>query len=82
MKLIIDIDEDYYNIIQKNGGNNYVEDAVLNGTPLEDMKAEIVSRASIDGDDYHNGFNFGLMTASQIMDKHIRERSNDGINLL
>ena len=41
MKLIIDIDEDYYNIVQKNGGSNYVEDAVLNGIPLDDIKAEI-----------------------------------------
>ena len=32
-KIVIDIDEDYYKIIQKNGGNNYLEDAVLNGIP-------------------------------------------------
>ena len=44
MKLIIDIDEDYYNIIQKNGGSNYVEDAVLNGIALDNItNGEIIN---------------------------------------
>lgn len=49
MKLIIDIDEDYYNIVQKYGGNNYVEDAVLNGIPLDDIK-EIINNPGLKDD--------------------------------
>lgn len=45
MKLIIDIDEDYVKIINKNGASNYPEEVIKNGTSLEDVlykiKAEI-----------------------------------------
>lgn len=34
MQILINIDEDYVNIIKKNGAKNYFEDAVINGTPL------------------------------------------------
>lgn len=34
MKLVIDIDEDYVRIINKNGASNYPEEVIKNGTPL------------------------------------------------
>lgn len=34
MRVVIDIDEDYINIIKKYGSENYLEDAVLFGMPL------------------------------------------------
>ncbi len=36
MKLIIDIDEDYVKIINKNGASNYPEEVIKNGTPIPD----------------------------------------------
>ena len=41
MKLIIDIDEDYVKIINKNGASNYPEEVIKNGAPLDDLRAEI-----------------------------------------
>ena len=72
MKLIIDIDEDYYNIIQKNGGSNYVEDAVLNGTPLDDIKTEIKKKMANDYIDIA-----GYKASLEIIDKYIGERSEE-----
>ena len=72
MKLIIDIDGDYYNIIQKNGGSNYVEDAVLNGTPLDNIKTEI--------EEYLRNKNYSsyLVDAiNNIFDKYIGKRSKN-----
>lgn len=37
MKLIIDIDEDYVKIINKNGASNYPEEIIKNGTPVDDV---------------------------------------------
>ena len=36
MKLIIDIDKDYFKIINKNGASNYPEEVIKNGTPIPD----------------------------------------------
>jgi len=41
MKLIIDIDEDYVKIINKNGANNYPEEVIKNGIPLDDVLDKI-----------------------------------------
>ena len=34
MKIVIDIDEDYVKIINKNGASNYTEEVIKNGTIL------------------------------------------------
>lgn len=34
MQIVIDIDEDYVRIINKNGASNYPEEVIKNGTPL------------------------------------------------
>ena len=34
MQIVIDIDEDYVKIINKNGASNYVEEVIKNGQPL------------------------------------------------
>ena len=76
MKLIINIDEDYVKIINKNGASNYPEEVIKNGTPLDDVLDKI--RAEIDqkqydfmaDKDYDEGIRFGLMLAYQIIDKH------------
>ncbi len=34
MQIVIDIDEDYVEIINKNGASNYTEEVIQNGTPL------------------------------------------------
>ena len=34
MQMIVDIDEDYVKIINKNGASNYAEEVIKNGTPL------------------------------------------------
>ena len=34
MKLIIDIDDSYLRIINKNGAHNYEEEVIKNGTPI------------------------------------------------
>ena len=34
MQIVIDIDEDYVKIINKNGASNYTEEVIKNGTPL------------------------------------------------
>ena len=57
-KIVIDIDEDYYKIIQKNGGNNYLEDAVLNGIPLDDIKPNY-------GDGLYEGYRIATAKAEK-----------------
>ena len=45
MKLIIDIPEDYYEIIKHHVGNHQLDyrpfEIIANGTPLDDVKAEM-----------------------------------------
>ena len=35
MQIVIDIDEDYIKIINKNGASNYPEEVIKNGIPLQ-----------------------------------------------
>ena len=76
MKLIIDISEDTYTECQ---GNVYFPDtgaelfdAVKNGTPLDDIKAEIKEKIShydhFQGSNTANGLNIAL----EIIDKNMR----------
>jgi len=73
MKLIIDIPEDVYEECQ---GHIYFPDTggelfntVKNGTPLDDIKAEIQAEAEVeDLSMYNAGMNFGLDLALEIID--------------
>lgn len=75
MKVIIDIQEDVYkNILQRSTeiqAEGYVlEGAVLNGTPLDDVKAEIDNEWANTHHMYPD-YASGLARASEIIDKHI-----------
>ena len=79
MKYVIDIDEDYIKIINKNGGSNYTENVIQNATPLEkvleDIKAEIEQYREEEPHlcDYRYHRNEGLDMALDIIDKPIKE---------
>lgn len=51
MKLIIDIPEDYYEIIKHHVDNHQLDyrpfEIIANGTPLDDVKAEIAKEENI-----------------------------------
>lgn len=51
MKLIIDIDEDYVKIINKNGASNYPEEVIKNGIPLDDVLDDLRAEISEYKDD-------------------------------
>lgn len=67
MKLIIDIPDHLYNVIKNNEctNKNVLTKAVLNGTPLDDVKAEIeqYSKRWI-GLDYYDG----IYSAIEVLD--------------
>lgn len=81
MKLIIDIPKERYNyIVQRVEDNknevNYLPDIVhfiANGTPLDDVKAEIQASMYCDKDTrlVENANASGLKKALEIIDKHI-----------
>jgi hypothetical protein len=52
MKLIIDIPEDYYEIIKYHVDNHQLDyrpfEIIANGTPLDDVKAELASKVPSD----------------------------------
>lgn len=58
MQIVIDIDEDYVKIINKNGASNYPEEAIKNGTPLDKIKKQIDEQSAMhmDGDFYIRNF--------------------------
>lgn len=71
MKLIIDIDDSYVNIINKNGASNYEEEVIVNGIPLEDIRYEI--------DGIYIGYRHGYEVITDvlaILDKHISGKEN------
>lgn len=87
MKLVIDIDEDMYKDVIANN-DVYVlsdvdwillENAIANGTPLDDIKAEIDQKQYdfMADKDYCEGIRFGLMLAYQIIDKHTNGKENE-----
>ena len=79
MKYVIDIDEDYIKIINKNGGSNYTENVIQNATPLEkvleNIKVEFreeypnncIGEPELDG----NTCYFSLNDIIKVLDKHI-----------
>ena len=90
MKLVIEISGDDYKYIKRlNAGyTDYITtlklyNAVRNGTPLDDIRKEIESNLIthgqvIEGEYYPDdaeAINYGLRKALEIIDRHIRERS-------
>ena len=78
MKLIIDIDEDTYKSVIADSTTYVldeilVENAIKNGTPLEDIKAEIEESMKRDNSytSWSNGKNYAFNKALEIIDKYI-----------
>jgi len=47
MQMLIDIDEDYVKIINKNGASNYAEEVIKNGTPLPKGHDRLVEERAV-----------------------------------
>lgn len=88
MKLIIDIDEDYYKAICERAERFGIGSCVLtpsqkiifNGIPLEDIKADMqkyIAENKNSYDLYVAGCGDGAYHALAILDKHIGEINND-----
>ena len=82
MKLIIEINENEYEGIKSfpNANTSYpwtlhLYDAVRNGIPLKDIKAEIKFLIDAPGGSYD--FHAGLGRALMIIDKHISGKDKD-----
>lgn len=76
MKLIIDIPEDYYEIIKHHVDNHQLDyrpfEIIANGIPLDDVKAEI------DDLDVSDLGKMGIITAIfEILDKHIGKAESE-----
>lgn len=88
MRVVIEIDEERYTDIQRLTSVQLddcrfktTELIIANGIPLEsvleDIKAELTNLADADAyGDYQFGVNFGLMRASQIIDKYMRGKDD------
>lgn len=75
MKLVIDIDEDYVKIINKNGASNYPEEVIKNGIPLDKIRAEILNfKEKCNASDY---LGCGIL---EIIDKYKGESRNGNSN--
>ena len=75
MKLIIDIPEDYYEIIKHHVNNHQLDyrpfEIIANGTPLDDVRAEIQEKSV-----WYRGQTYdGLCIALKIIDKYIGKES-------
>ena len=76
MKLIIDIPDHLYSVIKNKECThvNILTEAVYDGTPLDDIRAEIEQEAFID----INGSKFIFVNhLNQIIDRHIGEGSKE-----
>ena len=74
MKIIIDIPENVYNHCKTI--NDYVYQAIANGTPLDDIKAEIIEHSyPVCYDKYSIEKGMTLTGIMQAFDKHIGKES-------
>ena len=80
MKLIIDIPQDVIAYVKETyKGNDVLYCAIKYGIPLDDVKTEINNLPRCwKSEDYEDA----IQDAIEIIDKHIGERSNDGINMV
>ena len=68
MQIVIDIDEDYVRIINKNGASNYPEEVIKNGIPLDKIRTEILNfKEKCNASDY---LGCGIL---EIIDKYMAE---------
>ena len=71
MKIVIDIPEDEYSWLKEHPNSirwsSVYTDSILNGTPLDDIKKEIIDRAKRTMNDTRAE---GIYMALQIIDKH------------
>lgn len=82
MKLIIDIPEESYEYVKANSRLGWLTssefaDAIENGTPLDDVKAEIqrtITASWYNGENYKKKYRDGLNDAIKILDKIFRIR--------
>ena len=79
MKVIIDIPEDYYEIIKYDVNNHLTHyrpfEIIANGTPLDDVKAEIIYY----NDKHCNSEFISVGTVFAIIDKHIGKAESEDI---
>ena len=74
MQIVIDIpEEDYKNVsrIVDMGLGTNVDEAIKNGTPLDDVKAEIqrtITASWYNGENYRKNYRDGLSDAIEILD--------------
>ena len=81
--MVIRLPEETYKEIKKivRNGNEmcFIQELIANGTPLEDIKAEIQSiRNSWEKDNYHDEAD-ALTLALEIIDKHIGGKETEGV---
>lgn len=88
MKMVIDITEEAYNLLQNEGvdwlGAGHILDRVANGRPLskvvENIKTEIkeeIDQTWYTKDSYQEGYKDGLLKANEYIDKYISEEESD-----
>ena len=83
MKLMIDIDDKVYEYIKSIPLHTMLEEAVIEGTPLdkviENIKAEIEEKKNIHNEDNNidYGVRSGLNIALKIIDKYIEKENEE-----
>jgi hypothetical protein len=79
MKLIIDIPQDYYEIIKHDAENHLTDyrpfEIIGNGTPLDDVKAEIQENINYNKRMNYLGIVTGLLLALDIIDYKVGKES-------
>ena len=88
MKLIIDIDEETYKSVIDNNtvyvlDEILVENAIANGTPLDDIRSKILYEIYMDGvnmDNEYHGCWVRFKNIETIVNRYMRERSEDEVS--
>ena len=81
MKLIIEMDREDYEEVKKHKGSYSFGNAIANGIPLEDIKAEIVQKSNeyyLTHDIEVQSQGYGLSEALEIIDKYNAESEHIG----
>lgn len=82
MKLIIDIDEQHFEILQsavKNGMGDNSQKIIANGIPLEDIRGELHSEITLleTGQTGNKLVAYGMKQALEVIDKYIERGCRD-----
>ena len=77
MQIVIEIDEEEYETIKASVNKSSSDYKILNGTPLDKIKADIERNMSVKPNDFNqhdeSERDRGLLTALCIIDRHTRE---------